>query len=361
MAATSKIEWCDSTFNGWIGCTKVSKACDDCYAARSTPARTKGIIWGPGQPRQRTAPDNWKLPVQWNREQFSECPACHWRGVGAYTVAGNAQHSHHLCQLCSTYMVPARRRVFALSLGDWLDKDVPVEWLADLLQLIHDTPNLDWLLLTKRIGNFWERVSAAGRVLMLYRGQVGAGSSGDWVEAWIQGQPPENVYIGITVIDQAEVERDVPKLLDVPATVRFLSVEPMLGPIDLRGFLWHFGTESTGGCVPRIQRWPDSCLHWVIIGGESGAKARPLNPAWVRDLVKQTLEAKVATLFKQWGEWLPDDQIHTDEQKRKAYGLNLRNVVVMHEQHHFKLGKEVASNYLDGSQCIEYPEVCHAA
>lgn len=124
MSETTNIEWCDSTFNPWIGCTRVSPACDDCYAARSTPARTLGITWGPKEARRRTSPMSWSQPKKWERQHEA-----------FFAVHGR------------------RRRVFCASLADVFDNEVDLAWRVDLFQLIADTPNLDWLLLTKRIGN----------------------------------------------------------------------------------------------------------------------------------------------------------------------------------------------------------------
>lgn len=250
MADTTNIEWCDSTFNPWIGCTRVSPACDDCYAARSTPARTLGVAWGPGEPRRRTSEANWKLPEQWQRQ----------------AAAFRAQHGR-------------RRRVFCASLADVFDNEVPDEWRVDLFKLIAATPDLDWLLVTKRIGN-------VARML------------GDWQTVPLL----PNIWLGITVVNQAEVDRDVPKLLRVPARVRFLSVEPMLGPIDL-GFMEP--CDHTRRSHDDVGCW--KALSWVICGGESGPKARPMHPDWARSLRDQCAAARVPFLFKQWGEWAEVD------------------------------------------------------
>ena len=243
MAEATNIEWCDSTFNPWIGCTRVSPACDDCYAARSTPARTLGVAWGPGQPRRRTAPDTWEAPRRWQRQ----------------AAEFQAQHGH-------------RRRVFCASLADVFDNEIPDAWRMDLFKLIADTPNLDWLLLTKRIGNAAKYLQDDGLAFDV----IG-----------------RNVWLGATVVNQTEADRDLPKLQCVPAAVRFLSVEPMLGPIDL------------GLDVPMCAGPDGSHVDWVICGGESGPKARPMHPDWARSLRDQCAAAGVPFLFKQWGEWLP--------------------------------------------------------
>lgn len=130
----TNIEWCDHTFNPWIGCTKVSPGCAHCYAETRDKRFTGGIHWGRGAPRNRTSPSNWNEPIKWNN--------------GAAKLAANCSQA---------FEYPSRRpRVFCASLADWLDDEVPIKWLADLLDLIRDTPNLDWLLLTKRPQN-WEK------------------------------------------------------------------------------------------------------------------------------------------------------------------------------------------------------------
>lgn len=239
MSELTKIEWADSTFNPWIGCTKISPACDDCYAARSTPARTLGVGWGPGQPRRRTSAGNWKLPLRWN----------------ASAATFIEEHGR-------------RQRVFCASLADVFDNEVSPEWREELWQLIAATPNLDWLLLTKRIGNVNQMLPDVERFEAEY----------------------PNVWIGATVCNQAEADRDIPKLLATPARVRFLSIEPLIGPVNLLS-------------KRALSDLKD--LHWVIVGGESGSSARPMSPDWARQLRDQCAAAGIAFHFKQWGEWLP--------------------------------------------------------
>lgn len=188
MAENTKIEWCDSTFNPWTGCTKVGPGCDNCYAEGW--AKRSGIVqWGPGAERRRTSAANWRKPLQWNAKPFFECVACGWRGE-RFLVHFDGDQCPHCCTVGD--IKPARRRVFCASLADVFDNEVPVEWRADLFDLIQATPNLDWLLVTKRIGN-------AGRMLA------------DGI--------PANVWLGITVVNQAEADRDIPKLLSTPAAL----------------------------------------------------------------------------------------------------------------------------------------------
>lgn len=228
MAENSGIEWTHHTFNPWIGCTKVSAACDHCYA-ETWDARFKGDRWGARADRTRTK--SWGKPRRWNE-----------------LAQGAAE----------------RPRVFCASLADVFDnhKSIQESWRDELWTLMADTPNLDWLLLTKRPQN----------IARFVPGWMGPMS-------W-----PKNIWIGTTVENQTEAERRIPYLLEIPARVRFLSMEPLLGPVDLTPWL--------GG---------ESGLNWVIVGGESGPDYREADPGWFRSLRDQCADAGVPFLFKQWG------------------------------------------------------------
>lgn len=308
MADKTKIEWTDSTFNPWIGCTKVSPGCDHCYAERQDARGIYGELhWGPGVPRKRTSAANWRKPLRWNSETFVQCGHCGWRGDLVTVINSGA------CPSCGTvddYRV-ARRRVFCASLADVFDNAVPAEWRRDLFDLIRATPHLDWLLVTKRIGN-------VGRMIP---------------DCWSVALPP-NVWLGITVTDQAEADRDIPKLLAVKTLgVRFLSIEPMLGPVDLApAYLPCPNAESvimdpdTGAreCCSRCDYTglgDEIGIDWVIVGGESGPHARPMHPDWARSLRDQCATAGAQFMMKQMGghpdkranlESIPDD-LHVRE------------------------------------------------
>ena len=143
MGANTHIEWCDHTFNPWEGCTKVSPGCANCYAEARNARFGGGEApnWGKGAPRRRTSESYWNEPRRWNRAMENLIEAASRPGA--------------------LEPMPARPRLFCASLADWLDDEVPVEWLADLLTLIRETPHLDWLLLTKRPQNWWKRLGAA--------------------------------------------------------------------------------------------------------------------------------------------------------------------------------------------------------
>jgi protein gp37 len=268
MAETTKIEWAHSTFNPWTGCTKVSPGCANCYA--EAWSKRSGIVrWGPGQPRRRTSAKLWADVERWN----------------AAAAASGEQH-----------------RVFSASLADWLDHEVPVEWLRDLLALVGRTHALTWMLLTKRPELWRERLTAVAEL-----GLPGDPAFARAICGWLEGQTPKNVWIGTTVEDQQRADERIPALLAIPARVRFLSCEPLLGPVDLRRWLEpEFGTcPSCDAGLPTACTCPRD-IHWIIAGGESGAGARPMHPAWANEIREQAEHADVAFLFKQWGEWAPD-------------------------------------------------------
>ena len=211
MAENSKIEWTTHTFNPWIGCTKVSPACDHCYAEAMMDTRYGRVRWGAGEDRQRTSASNWALPRRWNK-------AAPMEGIRPF--------------------------VFCASLADVFDNEVDPAWRRDLFTLIGQTPNLVWLLLTKRIGNVLKMTDPAACNPLL----------------------PSNVGIGATLANQEEYDRDRMKLADVARVCQplftFASIEPMLGPVILD------------------KNAPD----WIICGGESGRGAREMDPQWARDL-----------------------------------------------------------------------------
>lgn len=467
MGENTKIEWAHHTFNPWEGCQKISPGCDNCYAEARNARFAGGVSvnWGADAQRRRTSVKNWKLPMQWDKDAEA-------KGI--------------------------RYRVFCASLADVFDNAVDPQWRIDLLELISDTPNLDWLILTKRVGNIIPmlrlalelidkadstgynkahetsttrtsglrggivgrigdrqtrpglapkeadirpldgrseddsmqtrsgRISHGGRlssgtsdagrqagggsrasfgVASLQRpdsgrldhqpqerqqveqqsGQLGAGNiqraeaprdsgarreasrrtgveapedaakrdgrdrdakaaqerhddQGDsgsirshsecsfadlpqrdldartslrtWLEAWLAGNPPGNVWLGTTIVNQEEADRDIPKLLQLPAAVRFLSMEPLLGLVDIMPWLAHeyAGRPGSGddcsicGVLTNGKHHPyANGLDWVIVGGESGAQARPMHPSWARSLNQQCLAACVPFFMKQMG------------------------------------------------------------
>jgi len=214
MGENSKIEWTDHSFNPWIGCSKVSPGCAHCYA-EAINTRMKWAEWKAGGKRFRNSERYRRRPYQWNLRAAVK-----------------------------------RERVFCASMADWLDPDTPPEWRTDLIDLISKTPNLDWLLLTKRIERFFD----------------------------FEIELPKNVWLGVTAENQETWNQRLPVLLSIPATVHFVSAEPLLGQIKMGEFR------------------PD----WLIAGGESGPGARPMESAWIKNL-RDECDARTVFFFKQWG------------------------------------------------------------
>ena len=305
MGENSSIEWTDHTWNPVSGCTKVSPGCANCYAEKLSSRFPHLGSWGPGAERKRTSAANWRKPLAWARAARAAVYPCHLCGKQA-TCFGvyedpQGQAPRPACDGCCGHgcedgwckpIAELRPRVFCASLADWLDPEWPAEVLADMLALIAQTPELDWLLLTKRPQLWQERVTVA---------MAGCFDEDPLtlMESWLGGDPPSNVWIGTSVEDQARAEERIPRLLEIPARVRFLSCEPLLGLVDL-GLDDPIRYVQAGGLPP-----PDPIVHWVIAGGESGPGARPMHPAWARSLRDQCVEAGVAFHFKQWGAWEP--------------------------------------------------------
>ena len=287
MGADSKISWTDHTWSPWLGCTKVSPGCDNCYA--EAWAKRSGLVeWGGS--RRRTSPSAWSKPLRWNK---------------AAAEAG------------------VRRGIFP-SLCDPFDNQVPEEWRVDTFTLIDATPWLDWLLLTKRPQNI-------PKIMPPFSVPVWDEGARDFVDA---PAVRPNVWLGTSAENQEEADRRIPHLLAVPAAVHFVSVEPMLGPVDLtridvdghsemnalRPSSWRevwsgdWSPEVTGlpleqcisdyvaegGVYPPTDDRPRG-IDWVICGGESGPGARPMDPVWARSLRGQCQETGVPFFFKQWG------------------------------------------------------------
>lgn len=250
MGALTKIEWTATvkpdgtrvkgyTFNIVWGCQKVSPACEHCYA-EAFANRLGKKLWGPQAPRQVMGDAYWREPLKWNRKAEAE-------GI--------------------------RRRVFCSSMADVFEDHPTVAGeRSRLWSLIEQTPMIDWLLLTKRPENIREMLPP------------------DWLR-----KPRPNVWFGVTAENQAMLEKRAPILASIPAIVRFLSAEPLLGPLDLTQHLDH--------------------LDWVIVGGESGPGARLMRREWATGILDQCAAADVPAFFKQKGAMLARAMGCRDKQK----------------------------------------------
>lgn len=271
----TKIEWADHSWSPWIGCTKVSPGCANCYAEHLMDKRMKRVNWGLGHPRKRTSKAYWNQPLKWDADSLEAWDAMMGKGI--------------------SFAIPPRQTVFP-SLCDWLDPEVPIEWLADFLALIRRTPNLQWLLLTKRPLLFRRRMNMALKhELTLTSGEPSNGA--DFIDGWVNKTDmiPANVAIGVSAEDQERWDWRVPALLQIPAHWRFVSVEPMLGPINLQ-----FARRASMR-LDDHSRQLHASIDQVIFGGESGPGARPCNIEWIRDGVRQCQAAGVAAFVKQLG------------------------------------------------------------
>lgn len=267
MAENSAIGWTDHTHNHWIGCEQIGPGCESCYAK----SWVEGRMGRDFAERRLTTPENRRKPLRWNRQAERE---------------------------------GRRLKVFTNSLADVLDNKVSQEWRTGpdgLFNLIEATPHLDWLVVTKRIGN-WQRMRP---------------------DHWYPSPPP-NLWLIITVTDQHELERDWLKLASIGANVIGLSIEPQLGPVDptrveiknnagmTLGFLNLIEDTSAvfGGVTPARR------VDWIITGGESqqssAAPARPYSIAWAHLLIQATRGSKTALFLKQLGSNCPDAPVLRD-------------------------------------------------
>ena len=281
MAKDSPIEWTHHTFNPWWGCLRVSQGCKHCYA--DTWAKRFGDdLWSARSERKFFGDAHWREPLKWQREA---------------NQAGG------------------RRRVFCASMGDVFEDRAELDaHRARLWRLIECTPNLDWLLLTKRIENVKHMVP--------------------WSQDW-----PANVWLGATMENQAAADERVEHLLHHNAAVRFVSAEPLLGALDL---------------TPWLSRKLSCRIDWVIAGGESGAEARWMNPAWPQSLRDQCLAHDVAFHFKQWGHWAPAELIE-ETVAAKSQRVTLKQAAGLIDL--VRVGKVKAGRVLDGQTWNQFPTV----
>lgn len=246
-----------ATFNPWIGCTHVSAGCDFCYAEQLMDTRYGKVQWGEDGTRVQTRPAYWRKPLVWDREA---------RALGI------------------------RTRVFCASLADWLeDRPELIGPRCDLIALIGATPNLDWLLLSKRVAAWEDRM---GEVI-----ENGKTVAADFAWRWLNGDAPANVWLGTSTEDQAAADQRIPLLTAIPATIHFLSAEPLLGPIDLWGARYR---NPSGGLTGAVTGWGGG-VDWVIVGGESGPNYRSMDLEWARSIRDECAAANAAFYMKQVG------------------------------------------------------------
>lgn len=284
MGKDTGISWTRSTFNPWVGCTKVGPGCDACYAEALDRRMKygKATHWGAGVPRYRTGAANWAGPETWNK-------------IAGLELEFKAFDKRE----ADTWHTPGYWPVFCASLADVFDNEVPQAWRNELWQLIEATPNLSWLLVTKRIGNV--------RSMMPLPSMAGF---------------PDNVRILITVCNQEEADRDVPRLLALPVK-NGISYEPALGPVDWSPWLSQ-GIHASQDYGPA-----PSCLQWIIVGGESrqaGHEPRPFNILWANRTIEQCKANDVPVFVKQLGSragWWENGNVRVWKTTKERAGKDL--------------------------------------
>jgi len=293
VSAKTSIEWTDYSWNPVSGCDKVSPGCDHCYA-ETIATRFAGT---------KAYPDGFKVTLKPER-LTDPLRKRSWRG----------------------------KHVFVNSMSDLFHKDVPDDYIAQVFAVMTLAPEITFQILTKRHGRMqslldsdahWHRVGAAMTDLLGIRAQV------DHVRAL------PNVWLGVSVEDQRRADLRIPHLAQTPAAVRFLSCEPLLGRVDLR-------SEWLDPLFP--------AFDWVIVGGESGPGARPMHPEWARTLRDQCIGAEVPFHFKQWGEWVPEDQSPEDAVIPATYRFDEPTGTI-------RLGKNASGRELDGRTWDEWPVI----
>jgi protein gp37 len=319
MSDKTGIEWTDATWNPVTGCTKVSEGCDHCYA-ETIAHRFAGTKAYPDGFAVTPRPERLEQPLRWKRP----------------------------------------RRIFVNSMSDLFHKEVADEYIARAFAVMFLAPQHTFQVLTKRSGRMRALLSSHEFVLLVDRAlyeEFGQSKPQEALRYW----PLPNVWLGVSVESQKWADVRIPILLDpkLPAAVRFLSCEPLLGPVDLG--IW-------------FRRAPDpEGINWVIVGGESGPGARPMHPDWARSLRDECQQAQVPYLFKQWGEHAPLGPCSVDEFFALGESRRRERLTWMEpdgaESHGWewdptpgaslmeRVGKKAAGRALDGRTWDEYPAV----
>lgn len=330
----TKIEWAEETWNPVTGCSPISEGCRNCYAERMSK-RLAGRCGYPADDPFRVTLHPHKLdePLKWKKP----------------------------------------RRVFVCSMGDLFHEDVPDEFIARIWGIMANCLNHTFQVITKRPHRMMEWLSRVKdwEGWKTHNGEPPNVYGGSGIIVGYNMWPLPNVWLGVTAENQQMADERIPILLETPAAVRFVSVEPMLGPVDLDLYLpfyrhpldddaWERNSYHLKRLYKRIQ---SGTLDWVICSGETGPGARPMHPDWVRSLKDQCQEAGVPFFFKQWGEWFPRDQwewnpeliLPDDEYAyRDGSGTHVfEDIDGLYPVH--RVGKKAAGRLLDGREWNEMP------
>lgn len=321
--ADTKIEWAQKVWNPVTGCSKVSQGCKNCYAE----VMHKRLM--------KMQPDKYNRPF----------------------LDGASPHEPSL-EIPLHWKKP--QRIFVNSMSDLFHEDVPHDFILRVLMVIRECPQHIFQILTKR----------PKRAKEFFNGFLIASQK---LSRDIRGEFPfPNLWLGVSVEDQATADERIPLLLQTPAAIRFLSVEPMLQSIELKFIgcpecghsenYWFPNFTICHHCHKEVKSPPDNIINWVICGGESGKNARPMNPDWVRSLRDQCKEANVPFFFKQWGEWLHENllkpevflELMSHRTAKKYKQQSISNGVYL--DNYVWLGKKKAGKLLDGVEHNEFPK-----
>jgi protein gp37 len=288
--STTKIEWADRVWNPVTGCTKVSEGCRHCYAERIA-----GRFWG-----ERKFSD-----VQCDEVKLND--PLHWRKPS---------------------------RIFVNSMSDLFHPDVPDGFIfGAFMRMAHDKcQKHTFMILTKRPERMQKWISKNWMT--------------DFYDKYHEDLALPNVWLGVSVEDQKTADERIPLLLKTPAAVRFVSIEPMLGPVDLQYINGALASWYQNGSIDVVNK---GHLDWVICGGESGPGSRPMHPDWVRSIRDNCHEAGIPFFFKQWGEWWPGEI-------GRLYDVDTNNTTGWTDgQSSYRIGRKEAGRLLDGVEWNEYP------
>lgn len=321
MSDGTKIEWTDATWNPITGCSVVSAGCKHCYAMKLAGTRLQHHPSRAGLTHDTKNGPVWTGEVRFN-EQWLDQPI-RWKRP---------------------------RMVFVCAHADLFHESVPDEWIDKVFAVMALAPQHTFQVLTKRAARMHKWASRVSEL-------VSAMNSGDYritdefphlasSFAHPQGEqnwPLPNVWLGVSVEDQAAADERIPLLLQTPAAVRWISAEPLLGPVQLDN-IQHGSGETWNALHCEPEDTPNTIVDWVVVGGESGPGARPMQPEWARSLRDQCATAGVPFLFKQWGEW--GLNWYNDDVGQKIDGSEWMD----------RMGKKAAGRLLDGVQHDGYPE-----
>lgn len=315
MAGDTNIEWATKVWNPVAGCTRVSEGCRNCYAFELHNRRHKAFQNGAKLPKQyakpfneiQLFPDRLHEPLQWKKPQ----------------------------------------RIFVNSMSDLFHDDVPDWFLDEVFTTMAKAKQHTFMVLTKRPERMKRYMDSC------QRGADEIGGKFPW----------DNVWLGVSVENQKAADERIPLLLQTPAAIRFLSCEPLLGPVDLK--------LSDSALYHMSNYWPPlseytrvgELINWVIVGGESGPNARPIHPDWVRSLRDQCVNAGVSFFFKQWGEWAEATPNNIDFAKQNYFlnvdGQNFTDLTtdkhLPETAHMVMIGKKKAGRLLDRRTWDEFP------